>query len=90
MRPLFPLEVTAAHGRDDVKLALFRLYKQTLVEAAKAGRIRRDLDPEQLAVALEGIVSAMVDNWIHSRRKRPLTAQTDLVLTLFMKGAGAR
>jgi len=90
---LFDEEVAAKHGRGehtDVQRALFELYQGALTEAARAGKVRGDLNPARMTVALDGMVSALVFDWVRSRRKKPLTDQTDFVFNLFMKGAGAR
>lgn len=90
---LLDKEVAAKHGRgehDEVQRALFELYQGALSEAVRTGKVRRDLDPVRMSVALDGMVSALIFDWIRSRRKKPLTDQTDFVFNLFMKGAGAR
>lgn len=90
---LLDQEVAATHGRrehNDVQRTIFELYRKALTEAARAGKVRRDLDSARMTVALDGMVSALVFSWIRSRRKTPLTDQTDFVFNLFMKGAGAR
>jgi AcrR family transcriptional regulator len=78
------------NGTCDGASVLVELYRKAFAQAAKAGQIRRDLDPAQLTVALDGIVSALAYDWVRSGQKRSLTAQTDFVFNLLMKGTIAK
>lgn len=78
------------NGTCDSAFTLLEVYRKAFVQAAKAGQIRRDLDPARLTLALDGIVSALIYDWVRSGQKGPLTAQTDFVFNLLMKGAGAK
>lgn len=90
---LFDEEVAAQRGHgehNDVQRTVLALYEKALMEAASAGKIRRDLDPVQMTIALDGMVSALIFSWVRTRPQKPLTDETDFVLSLFMKGASVK
>lgn len=74
----------------DHQRELLRLYETALTEAIKRREVRRDVDPAQVTVALEGMVTALVFDWVRSGQTQPLTARTEFVLALLLKGVGTR
>lgn len=65
---------------------LLMLYQLALREAAERGLIRDTHPPDQLAVVLNGMVTAPVQEWLRAGCAQPPTFDTDLVVDLFMKG----
>lgn len=64
-----------------------RLLIADLSAAAAAGSLRRDILPEELAAALEGILHSAIQRWVADGRTRPLPNWTDAILDLFLNGA---
>lgn len=58
-----------------------------LEEAARAGLVRRDVDPAHLASALAGISNGYVAAWLRSGREESIASRVDDILKLFLEGA---
>ena len=69
---------------------VLRLYERACADAIAAGQIRSEFEPNRLATVLDGIVRALVFDWVRSGRKRPLLPQSEFVLDLVMHGAVQR
>jgi len=66
---------------------MLSLYQSALEEAATRGLIRPTHPPDQLAVVLNGMVSAPVQEWLYAGRAQAPMFNTELIVDLFMKGA---
>ncbi len=66
---------------------ILALYQSALEQAAEHGLIRATHPPDQLAIFLNGMVSAPVQEWLRAGRARAPAFDTELVVDLFMKGA---
>jgi AcrR family transcriptional regulator len=76
--------------RDDLRSELLRRYQTALTEAAEKGVVQSDLDPAQVTIALDGMVTALVFDWVRSGQTQPLTSRTEFVLALLLRGIGTR
>jgi AcrR family transcriptional regulator len=82
-------ELMGANGCDG-RAYVLKLYEDAAAEAAAAGKMRKDLSPARIALALEGMATAMILDWVRSGRAQSLVAQSEFVFDLFMKGVKAR
>ena len=67
-----------------------RLLVAELEAGARAGTIRRDVPPSELALALLGLVHVTLVFWMDSGRGRSLVARAEPLLDLFLNGATPR
>ena len=66
------------------------LIRSAIVDGQRDGVFRSDLNPTAAAKMLFGALDEMATNWILSKRRYELEAETDVVLDLFINGARAR
>lgn len=59
-------------------------------EAADAGVVRADVSSRHLASAFAGTMNAFISDWLENGRKERLTDSSDLLVDLFLQGAGPR
>jgi AcrR family transcriptional regulator len=69
-------------------LRTLAVYQASLAEAARQGLLRRRLDPRELAAVLAGAMSGMVRGWLLGGRRGPLGDRAELLIDLFLRGAG--
>ena len=81
--------VAGKHG-EQAYVEYIRLLEHTLGEFAAKGRIRRDVAPHALAVALSGSMNGAIFDWVRSGRTESLEDRADALLDLFLQGAIAR
>lgn len=61
-----------------------------LQEAADAGAIRADVPSRHLASAFAGIMNAFISAWLENGQKERLRDSSDLLVDIFLQGAGPR
>jgi AcrR family transcriptional regulator len=66
-----------------------KLSVATFREAAERGLVRRDIDVEDLAVALSGLCDSTIFAWFRRGCPPGLLASADTLLELFLRGAQA-
>jgi TetR/AcrR family fatty acid metabolism transcriptional regulator len=66
------------------------IIRETIARGQEAGRFRRTINPTLAAKVFFGALDEMATNWILSRRRYPLSADTDSIVALFVEGVGAR
>src|SRR3954463_4732734 len=64
--------------------------RAAIADGQQAGLFRTDLNATTAAKMFFGALDEMATNWILSRRRRPLEADADAVVDLFLNGARAR
>jgi TetR/AcrR family fatty acid metabolism transcriptional regulator len=64
------------------------IIRGILVDGQQAGAFRKELNPTLAAKVFFGALDEMATNWILSRRKYTLAAETDAIVDLFVHGAG--
>lgn len=85
-----PLRTLAREEVRERSRAFRDLLMAELEAGARAGAIRRDLPPAELALALLGLVNITLVFWIESGRGHSLVARTESLLDLFLNGATPR
>lgn len=65
----------------------FGLIRGVIEEAQAAGVFRREVNATVAAKIFFGALDEMTTNWVLSRRRYPLVADTDTVVDLFVRGA---
>jgi TetR/AcrR family transcriptional regulator, fatty acid metabolism regulator protein len=71
-------------------LEYLELLASTFEQAARAGKVRDDIEPRAMAAALSGSMHAAIFEWIRTGRGHDLTARADVILRLLMEGARPR
>ena len=66
------------------------LIRETIAAGQATGVFRRDVNPTIAAKIFFGALDEMATNWVLSRRKYSLAAETEAVVDLFINGVGAR
>jgi len=66
------------------------LIREAIADGQRAGVLRADIKATAAAKMFFGALDEMATNWILSRRRYSLEAETDVVLDLFVNGARAR
>jgi AcrR family transcriptional regulator len=66
---------------------MLTVYRTALAEAAERGLLRATHPPNQLAVVLDGMVTAPVQEWLRTGSGQPPSFDTELIVDVFMKGA---
>jgi TetR/AcrR family fatty acid metabolism transcriptional regulator len=66
------------------------IIRDVIAEGQAKGVFRKQINPTLAAKALFGVLDEMATNWILSRRKYSLVAETDAVIDLFVGGLGKR
>ncbi|MGQ0732849.1 MAG: TetR/AcrR family transcriptional regulator [Acidobacteriota bacterium] len=66
------------------------LIRETIAQGQRARQFRPDVNPTLAAKLLFGALDEMATNWVLSRRRYSLAADTDLVIDMFVNGVGAR
>jgi len=66
------------------------MLRETIVDGQKAGWFRADVNPTTAAKVLFGALDEMATNWILSKRRYSLVAETDAVIDLFINGVGTK
>jgi len=64
--------------------------RAAIADGRQAGLFRPDLDLTVAAKMFFGALDEMATNWILSRRRRPLVADADVVVDIFLNGVRAR
>ena len=64
------------------------ILRDVIVEGQAKGVFRKQINPTLAAKMLFGALDEMATNWILSRRKYSLVAETDAVIDLFVGGLG--
>ncbi|MBN1652343.1 MAG: TetR/AcrR family transcriptional regulator [Deltaproteobacteria bacterium] len=84
----------AAHFPDSAirqtRRYMLKLYEKALTQAVAQGAVRSDLPPGRLALIFDGMLNALIFEWVGGDRKRSLSEQSGFLFDLFMKGAKAR
>ncbi len=71
-------------------LRFLSVLEEAMKEAGGQGRIRNDMTPAALAVALAGMSNGFLFAWLRSGRAGSLTDRVDDLLKLFLEGAKTR
>src|SRR3954462_932399 len=66
------------------------LIRQAIEDGQRAGHFRADVKATVAAKVFFGVLDEMATNWILSRRRYSLEAETDAVVDLFLNGATVR
>lgn len=66
------------------------LAQAAIADAARAGKLRVDIDSESLATYLAGMVNAAIFAWLRRGRDRSLVTRTEQIMQMFLEGARAR
>lgn len=64
------------------------IIRDVIAEGQSKGVFRKQVNPTLAAKMLFGVLDEMATNWILSRRKYSLAAETDAVMDLFVGGLG--
>jgi AcrR family transcriptional regulator len=71
-------------------LEYLELLTSTFEQAARAGKVREDIEPRAMAAALSGSMHAAIFEWIRAGRGHDLVARADVILRLLLEGARPR
>ena len=66
------------------------MIREAIEEGQRTGQFRADLKATVAAKVFFGVLDEMATNWILSRRRYSLEAETDAVVDLFLNGAAVR
>jgi TetR/AcrR family fatty acid metabolism transcriptional regulator len=66
------------------------MIREAIEDGQRTGQFRADLKATVAAKAFFGVLDEMATNWILSRRRYSLEADTDAVVDLFLNGAAVR
>ena len=67
-----------------------KLIRDAIADGQSSGAFRKDIRPTTAAKIFFGALDEMATNWILSRRKYDLSAESDAVVDLFINGVGRR
>ena len=67
-----------------------KLIREAIADGQHNGAFRKDISPTTAAKIFFGALDEMATNWILSRRKYDLSAESDAVVDLFINGVGRR
>ena len=67
-----------------------KLIRDAIADGQSSGAFRKDVSPTTAAKIFFGALDEMATNWMLSRRKYDLAAESDAVVDLFINGVGRR
>ncbi len=89
MRSTAEWEMKHVHGEAALAnyLEHLKIMEALCAEAQKAGALRKDVAPADLATHLAGVTNGFIHAWLLSKPRTPLGARASLIFDLFCKGA---
>ena len=67
-----------------------KLIRDAIADGQSSGAFRKDISPTTASKIFFGALDEMATNWMLSRRKYDLAAESDAVVDLFINGVGRR
>jgi len=77
-------------SEDRAHLRGLGLLRLTLEHAAEAGLLRRDIELDALAAALQGVLDSIIFDWVRRGSPPGLVDRSELALDLFLHGTAHR
>jgi AcrR family transcriptional regulator len=67
---------------------IMAVFERVFAEAARAGTLRDDVAPRDLAIVLKGSLNGFVADWFMAGRPDRISDRVPLILDVFLRGAG--
>ena len=71
---------------EEARTHLLRVIRTALAEASVAGELRGGLEPAQLSLLVDGMLSAVIRKWLRSEGAPSLAQEADLVFDVLLNG----